>query len=333
MTSRYPVNLSDPTTFRYSFTALFAKKNNSMLLARSIRISRILKNTWKVDLIMIATCIAAYFFHFYLLSKHFDIPTIVPTVLGTAIAFFIGFNNNQAYDRWWEARRVWGALVNDSRTWARDVLTYISPSQQASDDIVINLQKKMIYRHIAFLYLLKSNLRSVEDATYKNYLSPEEEQEIMKHSNRHNAVLQLQAKLLKQVYEKGLIDGYQFIQFDSLLVKFSDEMGMSERIKNTVFPTTYNYLTKVFIWLFVVAIELVTVQSMDIWSIFMSWLIGFVFVSTQINGMSLVNPFENTSVSVPLNQITRTIEINLLQMMGETNIPEPVKSVNNEYVL
>ncbi len=302
-----------------------------MLLDHRIRISRILKNTWKVDLVMIATCTAAYFFHFYLLSKHFDIPTIVPTVLGTAIAFFIGFNNNQAYDRWWEARRVWGALVNDSRSWARSVVNYLSSAENKEEAMA--LQKQMIYRHMAFVYLLKNNLRALEDDTYKQYITEKERNEIDRHNNKPNALLQKQSKQLNEVYKMGLIDSYQFLQFDALLVKFSDEMGMSERIKNTVFPVTYNYLTKLFIWLFVVAIELVTVQSMGVWSIFMSWLIGFVFVSTQINGMSLVNPFENSAAGIPLNQIARTIEINLLQMLGETNIPEPVQPVNKEYVL
>lgn len=303
-----------------------------MLVGNSIRISRILKDTWKVDLFMIASCTAAYFFHFFLLSRHFDIPTIVPTVLGTAIAFFIGFNNNQAYDRWWEARRVWGALVNDSRSWARDILTYFS-SETMNKEAISDLQKEMINRHIAFLYLLKSSLRSIEDEDYRKYISEEEAVAVNKHSNRHNAILHLQSKRLKEAYDGGLIDGYQFLQMDALLVKFTDEMGMSERIKNTVFPTTYSYLTKVFIWLFVMAIELVTVQSMGVWSIGMSWLIGFVFVSTQINGMSLVNPFENISVGIPLNQITRTIEINLLQMMGAKNTPEAVKPLHGEYVL
>ncbi len=303
-----------------------------MLLANNIRLSRIIKSTWQVDIIMIVSCTVVYFFHFYLLSKHFDIPTIVPTVLGTAIAFFIGFNNNQAYDRWWEARKVWGALVNDSRSWARNVINYISFIDESKEQITA-LQKQMIYRHIAFVYLLKSNLRSIEDEAFKKYISEEEAAEIIQHHNRHNAILQIQARQLKNIYSSGYIDGYQFLQFDALLVKFSDEMGMSERIKNTIFPTTYSYLTKLFIWLFVVAIELVTVQSMGIWSIFMSWLIGFVFVSTQINGMSLVNPFENTAVAIPLNQITRTIEINLLQMLGEKNIPEIVKPVNGEYIL
>jgi len=123
------------------------------------------------------------------------------------------------------------------------------------------------------------------------------------------------------------------MEMNQLLVKFSDEMGMSERIKNTIFPTSYNYFTKVFIWLFVVSLTLVISEQAGIWSIFLGWLVGFVYVSTQINGMSLVDPFENNSASIPLNQITRTIEINLLEMLGETDIPEPVKPINDEYVL
>ncbi len=295
------------------------------------RFSRIIINTWKVDLFMIASCVFAYFAHYFLISRHFDIPVIVPTVLGTAIAFFIGFNNNQAYDRWWEARRVWGAIVNDSRSWARDILMYVD--DKPSKEEIYKLKKDFIERHIGFLYLLKSNLRSIDDNTYKKYISASELEIINKHSNKPNAVLQLQSQHLKDIYSAGLIDGYRFLQLDNLLVKFTDSMGMSERIKNTVFPSTYNYLTKLFIWLFVIAIELVTVQSMGVWSIFISWLIGFVFVSTQINGMRLVNPFENTSASIPLNQITRTIEINLLQMLGETDVPEPVQPVKGEYVL
>ncbi|CAF1442887.1 unnamed protein product [Adineta steineri] len=298
-----------------------------MLLSSNIRLKRILITTWKVDLVMLATCCIAYSFHYYLLSKHFDIPVLVPTVLGTAIAFFIGFNNNQAYDRWWEARRIWGALVNDSRSWTRSALNYISNENNNSD------VQQLVYRHIAFVYLLKNNLRSLDDAYFKKFLTDDDVQFISNQTNKSNAVLQLQSLHLKKIYDNKLIDGYQFLQLDSLLVKFTDEMGMSERIKNTVFPTTYSYLTKVFIWLFVIAVQLVTVQSMGVWSILMSWIIGFVFVSTQLNGMSLVNPFEEAPVSIPLNQIARTIEINLLQMTGASEIPEPVKPINNEYVL
>ncbi|GAA3974285.1 bestrophin family ion channel [Pedobacter ginsengiterrae] len=296
-----------------------------MLLVQNIRISRILRNTWQVDLIMIASCTAAYLVREYLIAHHFEIPAIIPTVLGTAIAFFIGFNNNQAYDRWWEARKVWGALVNDSRSFTRSLINYVDHDDESV--------KKMVYRHIAFLYALKANLRGTVDEIYTKYLSAEDLAEIEKHKNIHNALLNIQSRDLQKLSKANAIDGFRFIEINEMLTRFSDSMGMSERIKNTIFPTTYTYLTKVFIWLFVVTFTLVISQSAGIASIFLGWMIGFVFVSTQINGMSLVNPFENNSAGVPLNQITRTIEINLLQMLKEEDIPEPVKPINEEYIL
>lgn len=303
-----------------------------MYIAQHIRLSRILKNTWQLDLIMILSSTAAYFLHDRLIKYHFAIPTLVPTVLGTAIAFFIGFNNNQAYDRWWEARKIWGMLVNDSRSWARGVISYVQLNN-ISEEEKLAIRGRMITRHIGFLYALKGALRGAEDNVYKTFLNAEEQAEVARHSNIHNAILQLQARELNCLAEKGYIDGFRFMQLDAMLVRFTDSMGMAERIKNTVFPTTYNYFTKVFIWLFVISVSLVLSDAMGIWSIFMSWLIGFVFISTQINGLTLLNPFTNNSASIPLNQITRTIEINLLQMLKEVNIPEPVKPINDEYIL
>jgi len=296
-----------------------------MLIGENIRVSRILINTWKVDLIMIVSCTAAYFVREYLIAYHFQISSIIPTVLGTAIAFFIGFNNNQAYDRWWEARKIWGALVNDSRSFARSLINYAGDDHEAV--------KRMTCRHISFLYALKANLRGTVDEIYTKYLNEDEKDELNKHTNTHNAILNIQSRDLQQLYKNRVIDGYQFIQLNEMIVRLTDSMGMCERIKNTVFPTTYSYLTKVFIWLFVVSFTLVISQDMGYWSIFMGWMIGFVFVSTQINGMGLVNPFENNSSGLPLNNICRTIEINLLQMLQEEEIPEPVKPINNEYIL
>jgi putative membrane protein len=303
-----------------------------MLIVQNIRLSRILRNTWQVDIIMIVSCTIAYLVREFLIKHHFEIPAIIPTVLGTAIAFFVGFNNNQSYDRWWEARKIWGALVNDSRSWARSVTTFLSDPSVVGHELT-ELQKKMVCRHIAFLYALKANLRGAIDETYSQYLSKEDIAEISVHINVPNAILTLQSRDLQRLSIEGKIDGFRFMEMNQLLVKFSDEMGMSERIKNTIFPTTYNYFTKVFIWLFVVSLTFVISQSAGVWSIFLGWLVGFVYVSTQINGMSLVNPFENNSSAIPLNQITRTIEINLLQMIGADKIPKPVKPINEEYVL
>lgn len=299
-----------------------------MLIVKRIKLSRIIRNTWQVDLIMIVSCTITYFTREYLISHHIVIPSIIPTVLGTAIAFFIGFNNNQAYDRWWEARKIWGGLVNDSRSFTRSLLSYTAQNKESSAIV-----RRMIFRHIAFLYALKANLRSTADLIYIKYLENEEKLQVEKQKNIHNAILHNQSRDLQQLYSTKQLDSFQYMDVNNMLVRFSDEMGMCERIKNTVFPTTYSYLTKVFIWLFVVTFTLVISHDMGYWSIFMGWLVGFVFVSTQINGMSLIDPFENNSSGVPLNQITRNIEINLLEMMGETDIPAPVLPINNEYVL
>lgn len=295
-----------------------------MLIAENIRLRRIWINTWRVDLIMIISCSAAYFIRTYLIAHHIEISAIIPTVLGTAIAFFIGFNNNQAYDRWWEARKIWGALVNDSRSFARNLINY-------TDDPAV--AKRMVCRHLAFIYALKANLRGVVDEIYVKYLPGEDAQELLRHQNNANALLNIQAREVQRLYATQQIDGFKYLDLNAMLTRFTDSMGMCERIKNTVFPTTYTYLTKVFIWLFVVTFTLVISQTMGYWSIFMGWLIGFVFVSTQINGMSLVNPFDGKISSLPLNNIARTIEINLLEMLEEKDIPEPIRPVNNEYIL
>lgn len=299
-----------------------------MLITKNIRISRILINTWKVDLIMIVSCTATYFAREFLITHNLDIPQIIPSVLGTAIAFFIGFNNNQAYDRWWEARKIWGSLVNNSRSWARGLFHYVDKNSE-SEEIV----RRMIHRHLSFLYALKGTLRSFDDQVYKKYLPANEHEYVENHTNKHNAILNLQSADLQQLSKKVFIDSFRFIELNTLLVNFTDDMGMSERIKNTIFPTTYSYLTKVFIWIFVVSFTMVICPYLDAWSIFVGWMVGFVFVSTQINGMSLINPFENNSAAIPLNQITRTIEINLLEILEAEHIPEPIKPINEEYVL
>jgi putative membrane protein len=100
----------------------------SMLISKKASIHRIIEGTYKDFLIDLATCLGSYLVFFYFLKNHVAVPAIIPTILGTALSFFIGFNNNQAYGRWWEARKIWGALVNDSRSWARQVLHYTQPA-------------------------------------------------------------------------------------------------------------------------------------------------------------------------------------------------------------
>lgn len=279
------------------------------------------------------TCIVAFLLHEFWLKKLFTFPTFIPTVIGTALAFFIGFNNNQAYDRWWEARQIWGSIVNNSRTWTRLLMNHTNTSDKLSHDDLEHIRKRMIKRHIAFLYVLKSYLRKEQSQEYMTYLQDGDTNKIDGQSNLHNAILSIQSAELEQLYKAEAIDGYKFLELHQTLTSFCDDMGKSERIRNTVFPTTYNYYSRLFIWIFVYSITMSLTDTIGAWSIVFGSLVGYIFFTIQALGQTLIEPFEDIASGVALNQITRTIEINLLEMLGEENIPAPVESIRGEYVM
>lgn len=304
-----------------------------MIISKKIYVSRIVAGTWRTTMFVAATTLITYIINDYVLLGNFELPAIVPTILGTALAFFIGFNNNQAYDRWWEGRKIWGALVNESRTWARQIMEFTSTTNDIGKIELTELRKKSIHRHIAFLYALKENLRGADTKEYSKYLSKEELNVIEQKSNKQNAILDIQTNNLQEFYSKGLIDGFKFIEMNKSIVSLCNEMGKAERIKNTVFPTTYSYYTNLFIWLFIISITLETASIVGIWSVFIGMFLGYVFMTTHLIGRSLLNPFDQIIAGNPLDQITRTIEINLLETLGEKDIPKPIENVNGEYIM
>lgn len=281
---------------------------------------------------MLGLCTLAYYGD-TLLIPDVNIPTALPTLMGIAIAFFIGFNNNQAYDRWWEARTIWGGLVNDSRSWARSLLAYsTTPGVATSVDPSVQ-SRKMILRHLAFLYALKSGLRDVHEKDYVKYLTPEEVVKVNSYSNKANAIIDLQAAALEEIKKANIIDQFHFLALHDVLRSICDGMGKSERIKNTVFPTTYIYFTRLFIWMFVILLTMSISAGLGLWSILFSWMMGFVFHITHINGMSIMNPFGDDPAGVAITSITRTIEINLLESLGEKDVPLPIAPMKDEYIM
>jgi putative membrane protein len=295
-----------------------------MLLKQSLSLYRVLKITWKIDLMLIGLCSAAYFVDRFLLTT-VNIPTTFPALIGTAIAFFIAFNNNQAYSRWWEARTIWGGLVNDSRSWARELIAHVDDKEMV---------RKMIFRHIGFLYALKASLRRIPDDKYKKYISDSELEDLDNQYHLPNAILNLQSIDIQKLVNQNKIDGFRFLALNEMIRLHCEHMGKSERINNTVFPTTYIFFTRLFIWILLVITTMSLAEQIGPWSIIFAWIIGFIYHTTHLNGMSLMDPFELKPPCVPLNNITRNIEINLLESLGETNIPEPELAMHNgEYIL
>lgn len=295
-----------------------------MLVKKNLSFHQVLSYTWKVDISMIFFCSLIYVVDQYIFTKTV-LPIAYPSLMGTAIAFFIGFNNNQAYGRWWEARTIWGGLVNDSRSWARSLIAY------SSNQVLAEI---MIRRHLAFLVTLSTSLRKDEsNLSYTEYLIPADLDSLEPKYNRANQLLQLQAADLHQLRQTNAIDDFVFASLNNLLQSFCDGMGKSERINNTVYPITYVYFTQLFIWLFIALITMSTSGLIGGSSIVLGWLMGFVFNAIHINGMSLMNPFSDNPAGVPISSITRNIEINLLQLLNSPQIPDPVEVINGEYIM
>ena len=277
----------------------------------------------------------AYLLENYLLRGSFRIPNTIPALLGTTLAFFIGFNNNQAYSRWWEARTIWGGLVNDSRSWTRSLLAYTREQHESKTDQhhPNELAIRLIRRNLSFLYALKKSLRDTHETNYQTFLEPSDMDTLTRYTNIPSALLDLQGQDVQTLRQTGQVDGYAFLALNELLVRFSDSMGKSERIKNTLFPVTYLYFTRVFIWLLIFILTIDIAEEAGLWSIGLGWLIGFVFHVTHLNGLNLVNPFDGNPASVALDSIVRTIEINVLQTLDSSSIPHPIEAVDGEYIL
>jgi ion channel-forming bestrophin family protein len=259
------------------------------------------------------------------------IPLSLPMVMGTVISLLLAFKSNQAYDRWWEARIVWGAIVNDSRTLIRQMLCFVDDPYESEH--VKAFQDRFTNRQIAWCYSLGLTLRNQKpfDAI-KKYLSPEEFEFVKKHNNVNNALLQLHARDLRYAMEEGLINRYQQIEIDETITKLCDSMGKCERIKNTVFPTTYSLYIHFSLFFFILLLPFGLLEILGILQIPMVMAIAAVFFLIEKMAIHLQDPFENKPTDTPVTTIARTIEVNLKQMLNET-IPTDRLRQDDYYVL
>ncbi|HEU4471461.1 MAG TPA: bestrophin family ion channel, partial [Flavisolibacter sp.] len=245
-------------------------------------------------------------------------------MLSTALAVFLGFRNSQVYDRWWEARQLWGTLVNYSRSFARQLLTFTAGKDLASHAQV----KSMIYRHIAFVYALKAHLRLQPQTEFTQFLDAEGQTLAKGKDNLPNYLLLLQSRELAELKNESGLPDMLFVQIDQALVQFHQVQGGCERIKNTPFPRQYNYFTKLFVHLHGLLLPFAFVKDLWLLTIPVSVALSFVFMSLDKISTRLENPFENRINDVPMNAISRTIEINLKEMLQEEKLPEKIGPVD-----
>lgn len=307
---------------------------------------------------------------YVLLDWHFlSVPWLPVALVGTALAFLVGFKNNASYDRLWEARKVWGAIVNDSRTWAMMSIDYVTnkhASVELSPEELKSIHQRLIYRHIAWLTALRHQLRqkkgwetmekihNVEFRKFydvaeqdhkleddlKPFLSAEEYTYVLSKKNRATHILKQQSRDLRELYEKGYIEDFRHMELENILRAFFEHQGKSERIKNFPYPRHFATVNNYFIWIFIFLAPLGMIEEFNtlaeklnphlIWlTVPFSALISWVFHTMDKLGTSTENPFEGSAIDVPITSLSRTIEIDLREMLDETDLPAPVPMKNN----
>lgn len=271
---------------------------------------------------------AAYVFAGWKWLSLADVPL---SIFGGVIGVIAGFRNASAYARWWEARIVWGAVVNNSRSFARQVLTMIgTPDEDLQRQPEIgDTRRGLVRMQIAYVHSLRNHLRNAPPWLDLAGLIPEEEMELLR--TQDNVPLAIQgnvASVLSECYARGWIDQIRWVALDRTLSALMDCQGASERIKNTPMPRLYDLFIKLFVNIYCILLPLGMVASLGLWTPLGSTLVGFMFLTLDKLGRDLESPFENTPHAIPLSAITRTIEINLKQMIGGQEIPEPVAPVD-----
>lgn len=244
-----------------------------------------------------------------------EMPLTIPAFIGTAISILLSFKLNQSYDRWWEARKVWGAIVNDSRSFIIQLQTLIA---KGNDDSV----KKIAFRQIAWCYSLGQSLRGLNPVeNLENFISPDELKEIKKHNNKPLALLHLHGQNIKQLKEKNQLDLFSQVQLDNTLIRLCDSQGKAERIKTTIFPVTYRLFLQGIIYLFVTTLS-IGLKDVDVFfEVPLLLLISSAFFLLEKSATHMQDPFENRPTDTAVTAIARTIEINIKQLLKETEIP------------
>lgn len=286
-----------------------------MLLNQRISILYFLKSI-KVDIaIIIAFSIVVGIFHQYGFFDKISVPISITAIFGTAVALLLAFRTNQAYDRWWEARIIWGAIVNDSRTLIRQSISLFNRDHQDYDLMV----KDMAFRQIIWCYALGESLRTLPfSAKVVRYATAKG----LDNSNVPNELLSKHSETLRKCHQNKLVNDYQQVQIDSTIARLCDSMGKCERIKNTVFPKAHSMLIHTIIYVFAAMLPFGLADRFLMVEIMLTMGIPIIFIAIEKTSVLMQDPFENQALDTPMTDLAQTIEINIKEMIGENRIPE-----------
>lgn len=291
-----------------------------MLLAERLPLTYILRKAKKHFFTVSIISITVYIFQQQLRDFLPSIPVSIPIFLGTAISLILSFNLNQSYERWWEARKVWGAIVNDSRT----LILQLRSFSKVQDDALI---KKVTFRQIAWCYCLGQSLRNTDPLSkLEGFLTQEDYLDLLPHTNKPMAMIDQHGHDFKRLKESDNLEIFHHVQLDNTLVRLVDAMGKAERINNTVFPTTYSFFLHALIYIFIFLLSISLSEIDGLFEIPLLIIISVPFLLLERTAKDLQDPFSGIATDTPVTSIARGIEINLKQLIKDSDVPEALKT-------
>lgn len=275
-------------------------------------------NNIKIELLIVSIfSILIYFLTKYILD--ISIPSYIGGFLMTAISLLLSFKLSQSYDRWWEARKIWGEIVNDSRSFVVQLKNFTNDSDN-------KIVKRMALRQIAWCYSLSQNLR--EQDPLKNIDSFLDKKEYSLLKNKNNvplALLDNNTIDLSILHKDKKLNDYQQVQIDKTIVRLLASMGKAERIKNTDFPKTYRETLYIFIFITLISLSFAFSDMSGFLEIPVIIIIAIPFFLLNKIAKNIQDPFDNRPTDTPMTSISRNIEINIKQQLGLKNIPDPIE--------
>ena len=293
-----------------------------MVVVDRFRITDTLREVWRplVGLFLIDTLVTVAYVG---LGWTWIVPASLPLpLLGTGLAVFLGVRNNTAYARWWEARTLWGAVVNNSRSYARSLTLLVVPPDAEL------LRYRLVHHQIAWAHALRCFMRR-EDPTQDiaPFLSPEAVARVTGAANPPFAIQREMAELLLAARRDGWLDAIEVAALNVTMTALTDAQGGLERIRNTPMPQQYAAFSRVFVTAYCLMLPFGIVPDLNFLTPLGSAVIAFVFLALDESGRHLEDPFMRSVYDVPMSAITRTVEIDLRQAVADADVPPPLHPV------
>lgn len=267
-------------------------------------------------LLLLLFSFSVVYFKPYLIQYDLHINPAIFTLFGIALAIFLGFRNSVSYDRFWEGRKLWGALLNDTRSLARQSITLINdPDYNDKRENFINLLT-------AFVYSLKHQLRETNpDQDLNRLLSKELVEQLKEVQYKPIIILRELGLWVKNAKSENKIDSVTQLAFEDNLNKLFDIVGGCERIASTPIPYTYSVLLHRTVYIYCFLLSFGFVETMGWITPFIIVFIAYTFVALEAIADELENPFGLQPNDLALDAMSQMIENTLQEINGKKVTP------------